>query len=186
MQTHLHRSALRLLHVVFRLLLIARIYTLEMKSRVAVTVVAALLVVCVSAIGAGAPIQITPEAITWREGPPTIPPDARSAILEGDPKGEGIFTMRVSFPPNYFIPLHTHGRDERITVIGGTVYVGIGDSVDRSKEVRYGAGSFYVTPTPLRHWVRAGEKGAVIQATSIGPWTVEYVDPADDPGRASK
>lgn len=152
-----------------------------------------LLVVCLAAAAllaaaliAAEPIQVAPEAIAWKDGPPTIPPGARSAVLEGDPRGEGIFTMRVTFPPNYLIPLHTHGRDERITVLGGVVYVGIGDEVDRAKETRFGAGSFYVTPTPLRHWVRTGEEGAVLQATGLGPWTVDYVHPEDDPRRAAK
>lgn len=138
------------------------------------------------ALLAGEPIQVAPEAIAWKNGPPTIPPGARSALLEGDPRGEGIFTMRVTFPPNYLIPLHTHGRDERITVLGGVVYVGIGDQVDRAKETRFDAGSFYVTPTPMRHWVRTGEEGAVLQATGHGPWTVDYVHPEDDPRNAAK
>lgn len=137
-------------------------------------------------VSAGQPIQLFPEGIVWKDGPPTIPPGARAAILEGDPKGDGIFTLRVTLPPNYTIPLHTHGRDERITVLGGVVYVGIGDAVDRTKETRFAAGSFYVTPTPLRHWVRTGDEGAVLQANGVGPWTVEYVNPADDPRNVAK
>lgn len=146
----------------------------------------AMLALCVASGGAGAPIQVNPESIAWKDGPPTIPPGARSAILEGDPKSDGIFTMRVRFPPNYLIPLHTHGRDERITVLGGAVFVGIGDAIDRAKEVRFDAGSFYVTPTPLRHWVRTGDEGALLQATGLGPWTVDYVHPEDDPRNAKK
>ncbi|MBI2215385.1 MAG: cupin domain-containing protein [Acidobacteria bacterium] len=146
----------------------------------------AMLALRVASGGADAPIQIDPDSIAWKDGPLTIPPGARSAILEGDPKRDGIFTMRVSFPPNYLIPLHSHARDERITVLDGTVFVGMGDAVDRTKETRFGAGAFYVTPTPLRHWVRTGEEGALLQATGLGPWTVDYVHPEDDPRKSNK
>lgn len=142
------------------------------------------LAVCAVAIGAGAPIQVTPDSIVWKDGPPSVPPGARSALLEGDPGGDGIFTLRIAFPSSYMIPLHTHGRDERVTVVSGTVFVGIGDAVDRAKETRFGPGSFYVTPTPLRHWIRTGDEGAVLQVTGHGPWSVEYVNPADDPRKA--
>jgi quercetin dioxygenase-like cupin family protein len=135
---------------------------------------------------AGEPIQFTPDAIVWTEGPASAPPGARSALLEGDPRGEAIFTIRVSLPAGYLIPLHTHGRDERVTVLSGTVFVGIGDAVDRAKETRFAAGSFYVTPTPLRHWIRTGADGAVLQICGLGPWTVDYVHPEDDPRNAAK
>lgn len=159
-----------------------------MQSRRAALLVSVIgtLAVCAVAVGAGTPIQVTPEMIVWKDGPPTIPSGARSAILEGDPKGDGIFTLRIAFPASYAIPLHTHGKDERVTVVSGTVFVGIGDSVDRAKETRFSAGSFYVTPTPLRHWVRTGDEGAVLQVTGHGPWSVDYVNPADDPRKAAR
>ncbi|MFA6956291.1 MAG: cupin domain-containing protein [Thermoanaerobaculia bacterium] len=135
---------------------------------------------------AGDLIQFTANSIVWKAGPASAPPGARSALLEGDPASDAIFTVRVDFPPGYLIPLHTHGRDERVTVISGAVFVGIGDAVDRAKETRFAAGSYYVTPTPIRHWVRTGDEGAVIQITGHGPWTVEYVNPADDPRNAGK
>jgi quercetin dioxygenase-like cupin family protein len=157
------------------------------SSRVARIVVAVLLLSAAAVVaGANAPIQFTADSIVWKAGPASAPPGARSALLEGDPASDAIFTVRVDFPAGYLIPLHTHGRDERVTVISGAVFVGFGDAVDRAKETRFAAGSYYVTPTPLRHWVRTGDEGAVIQITGHGPWTVEYVNPADDPRNAAK
>jgi quercetin dioxygenase-like cupin family protein len=154
--------------------------------RNAVSALAFVCLVAAAGLFAGSPIRVTPESIVWTDAPPTLPPGARTAILEGDPKSDGMFTMRASFPPNYNIPLHTHGRDERVTVLSGVVYIGIGEKIEKKRETRFGPGSFYVTPTEVPHWVHTGSEGAVIQATGLGPWSVDYVDPADDPRKSNK
>lgn len=157
------------------------------STRVAGLLVAAALLAVASAVtGASGLIQFTADSIVWKAGPASAPPGARSALLEGDPSTDAIFTVRVDLPAGYLIPPHTHGRDERVTIISGTAFVGIGDTVDRAKETRFAAGSYYLTPTPIRHWVRTGDEGAVLQITGHGPWTVEYVNRADDPRNVTK
>ena len=44
-----------------------------------------------------APIGLTPDAMVWTDGPPTLPPGSKMAILEGNPKADGMFTMRVQY-----------------------------------------------------------------------------------------
>ena len=135
---------------------------------------------------AGNPIQVFPEEVVWGPAPPSLPPGAQAAVLEGDPKTAGVFTLRMKIPAGYRLDAHTHVADERVTVLSGSIHVGFGDVLDTNpaKSKTFGPGSFYVNPTPQPHYVWTDAE-TVIQITGMGPWTLTYVDPARDP-RATK
>jgi quercetin dioxygenase-like cupin family protein len=122
----------------------------------------------------------TPDQIQWKAGPPSLPPGAKMAVLEGDPSKEGLFTMRVTLPDGYSIPPHTHPAVEHVTVISGTVNFGMGEKFDKSITQPMPAGTFGYWPPGMKHfvWVK-GE--TVIQVHGVGPWGIQYVNPADDP-----
>src|SRR5690242_11768458 len=67
----------------------------------------------------------TPDQLKWQEGPPSLPPGAKIAVLEGDPTKEGPFTMRAKMPDGYSVPPHIHPATEHITVISGTFNFGM-------------------------------------------------------------
>ncbi|MGH8629201.1 MAG: cupin domain-containing protein, partial [Burkholderiales bacterium] len=69
-----------------------------------------------AALPAGA-IQQRAEQMRWQPGPSTLPPGVQLVVLEGDPKKEGLFTMRLKVPAGTRLPPHTHPRDERVTVL---------------------------------------------------------------------
>ena len=118
--------------------------------------------------------------IVWRDGPPSLPPGAKIAVLEGDPAKAGPFTFRLKFPADYRVPPHFHPVIEHITVVSGALSIGQGERWDDSKLVRLNAGDFMHMPPGTRHFALAtGE--TVIQLHSTGPWGVTYVNPADDP-----
>src|SRR5262245_65989874 len=71
--------------------------------------------------------------IQWKDGPPSLPPGAKFAVLEGDPTKEGPFVFRVKVPDGYRIPPHTHPKPERVTVISGSFQLGMGDAFDEKK-----------------------------------------------------
>src|SRR5437764_15079009 len=73
----------------------------------------------------------TAAEIKWVEGPPSLPKGALVALLEGDPTKEGPFVIRVKLPDGYRVPPHTHPKTERLTVISGTFYIGMGDKFDQ-------------------------------------------------------
>ena len=127
------------------------------------------------------PIQLNDDNLEWSDGPGSIPAGAKFVILEGDPKTAAIFTMRVFLPPKYVIPFHSHDGDERVTVLEGSVEIGIGETEAAAFITRFQEDGYYMTPPPLRHFVRAGPEGCVLQLTGLGPWTIHYVDPDDDP-----
>jgi quercetin dioxygenase-like cupin family protein len=127
----------------------------------------------------------TPSEIKWKDGPPSLPPGAKMAVLDGDPTRTGPFVMRVKLPDGYRIPPHVHPRPERITVISGTFHVGMGDRFDPAKGREMPAGSFGTWPAGMKHfvWVK-GE--TVVQLHGTGPWVIEYLNPADDPRKAKR
>lgn len=131
------------------------------------------------------PGLFTPADIQWKAGPPSLPPGAKVAILEGDPAKEGPFVMRILLPDGYNIPAHTHPKTERVTVISGTFEIAMGDRLERSAAHRLPAGTFGFWPAGMKHTVWAkGE--TVVQLHGVGPWAINYVNPADDPRNAKK
>jgi hypothetical protein len=118
--------------------------------------------------------------IAWKDGPPSLPAGAKLAVLEGDPTKEGAFTMRLKLPDGYKVMPHTHPKVEHITVISGTFNLGMGDKFDPSSGREMPTGTFGHWPAGMKHfaWVK-GE--TVVQLHGMGPWTIHYVNPADDP-----
>src|SRR3954463_7766722 len=86
------------------------------------------------------PIGLTPEAVVWSDGPPTLPPGSKMAVLEGSPRAEGMFTMRVRVPAGSAIPPHWHPRQERVTVVAGAVDLGFGTVANKDSVKHYRAG----------------------------------------------
>jgi quercetin dioxygenase-like cupin family protein len=123
--------------------------------------------------------------VEWRSGPESLPPGAQVAVLEGDPSSSGPFVFRVKAPDGYTIPPHTHPKAERVTVIAGTFHIAMTDKVDKSAGQAMPAGSFGYWPAGMKHfaWV-SGE--TIVQFHGIGPWQINYLNPADDPRNAKK
>jgi quercetin dioxygenase-like cupin family protein len=129
-------------------------------------------------------VIVLPDQVTWGPAPPALPPGAKAAVLEGDPKQTGPFTMRLSFPDGYRIPAHSHPAVERVTVIQGTMQVGMGDKFDASGLTSTPAGAFIALQPGTNHFAQA-KGNTIIQLNAIGPWKLTYVNPADDPRKAS-
>jgi quercetin dioxygenase-like cupin family protein len=121
-----------------------------------------------------------PAEIKWGPAPPALPPGAQAAVLAGDPAKEGVFVIRVKLPSGYRVPPHWHPVDEHVTVLSGTLQLGMGDKFDLAATRALTAGSFVTAAKEMRHFVQA--KGTtVIQVTAMGPFQLTYVNPADDP-----
>ncbi len=126
-----------------------------------------------------------PTTIEWRQGPAALPAGAKMAALEGDPTKEGPFVVRFQFPAGYHIAPHTHPKMERVTVISGTLYLASGEALDRNSAKRLPAGSFGFWPAGMKHTAWS-EGETIIQLHGIGPWQINYVNPADDPRNTKK
>ena len=126
-----------------------------------------------------------PTTIEWKAGPAALPAGAKMAVLEGDPTKEGPFVVRFQFPESYHIPPHTHPKTERVTVISGTLDLATGEALDRASAKKLPAGSFGYWPGGMKHTAWS-EGETVIQLHGVGPWQINYVNPADDPRNAKK
>ncbi|HXF48810.1 MAG TPA: cupin domain-containing protein [Verrucomicrobiae bacterium] len=125
---------------------------------------------------------IEPE-LKWVDAPPALPSGAKLAVLEGDPAQAGPFTMRIKVPANYKVAPHWHPADEHVTVISGGFYMGLGDKFDEKVMKELTPGGFAVMATGTRHFAMT-KKETVVQVHGIGPWGINYVNPADDPRQA--
>jgi quercetin dioxygenase-like cupin family protein len=135
--------------------------------------------------GSSAHVILSANDVKWGPGPPSLPPGAQLAVVEGDPsKAGGTYTLRAKLPDGYRVPPHWHPVTENVTVLEGTFYIGMGDKFDQSAGRELTAGSFASMPKGVRHFAWAkGE--TVIQVHGVGPFDINYVNPTDDPRKKS-
>jgi len=118
--------------------------------------------------------------LNWQDAPASLPKGAKMALLEGDPAKEGPFVLRIKFPDGYRILPHTHPKRERVTVLAGTLNIGMGERFDDKRGRAMPAGTYGSWPEGMKHFGWAtGE--TIIQLHGIGPWLIQYVNPDDDP-----
>lgn len=129
---------------------------------------------------AGHAIVALPDGIDWSPAPASLPPGSRVAVLEGDPSKPGPFTMRLWMPAGYRISPHFHPSDERVTVVSGSFWVGMGNSFDADAGTELPVGAYAALAPGVAHFAWTTQE-SVIQLNNIGPWSLTYVNPADDP-----
>jgi len=135
------------------------------------------LILTILAIAAAPPptaIQVSGAALVWKDAPPSMPKGTKIAVLEGDPKQAGAFTIRLRVPAGSKVLPHWHPRPERVTVLSGVVKVGFGDTWNDAETREFRAGDFYVNPPESHHFV-GFPRTAVIQITGEGPWELNLL-----------
>lgn len=124
-------------------------------------------------------VLLMPADLKWTDTN-ALPPGARVAVMEGRMNEAGPVTLRLKLPANYRIPPHWHPGVERVTVLEGTFHYGMGDTFDKKSTRALTAGSFVSMPPEMRHYVWTASE-TVVQLNVQGPWSITYVNPADDP-----
>lgn len=112
--------------------------------------------------------------VPWKPCPPNLPGGCEIAVLEGNPKIADLFTIRFKISGAFYMPPHTHPKDERVTVIQGKAYVAFGKDAKKEDATQFGPGDYYVNARNEIHSVWA-DKGTIIQITGIGPWEADFV-----------
>jgi quercetin dioxygenase-like cupin family protein len=102
------------------------------------------------------------------------------AVLEGNPGGTGLFTVRLRFPNGYKIAPHIHPTDENVTVISGTFRVGMGSTFDPKALITLPAGGFVTAKATMPHFAVANGE-TVVQVHALGPFALTYINAADMP-----
>lgn len=88
--------------------------------------------------------------------------------------------MRAQLPAGYRIPPYWQPAVENITVLAGTIALGLGDTYDPATMQDLVVGGHAVMSAEMRHSFLA-KTAATIQVHGTGPIAITYVNPADDP-----
>jgi len=143
------------------------------------------LVASLASLVAGTLTAQAPAELKWGPGPPFFPAGARFTVLQGDPGASGVYTVRLEMPAGYTIRPHYHPTDELVTVISGSLILGMGDSVNMKGATTLPAGGFVNAQANMHHFAVAKGK-TVVQVHGQGPFAITYVNPKDDPRNAPK
>jgi ketosteroid isomerase-like protein len=122
----------------------------------------------------------SPKALTWVDAPPGLPPGGKMAVLYGNPTQPGPYVLRAQLPAGYKVPPHWHPTAEHLTILSGTLSVGMGETADAGAMKDFGANGYVVMPAEMRHYVTA-KTATTFQIHGNGPFAINYVNPADDP-----
>jgi quercetin dioxygenase-like cupin family protein len=138
----------------------------------------ALFVVSAGCIGAGAatgPTIVMADQVKYGPAPKPYPAAASMAVLSGDPNKAGDqYTVRLKLPSGTQIDAHTHGDTENVTVISGTLMVGVGSTFDASKMLPLTAGSYVSIPAGTPHYAMA-KGNTIVQVNGVGPASITLV-----------
>lgn len=127
-------------------------------------------------------VVVPAAGVRWVDPPPSLPPGAKLAVISGDPGTPEPFTLRLQMPNGYRIAPHTHPTDEHVTVLSGTLAAAMGETFDAKALGDLGAGSYAVMSADMPHYVMA-RGTTVVQVHGMGPFVLNYVNPADDPSK---
>lgn len=125
------------------------------------------------------PVTFTPDNIQWKDAK-FFPPGAQYAMLEGNVKDKGPITVRIKIPANYQLTPVYSLSPEHITVLSGSLNLGIGDKIDTTAVTSLPAGSFVIIPARKHHYITTSED-TVVQLSGNGPMLFKYVNSKDDP-----
>jgi Cupin len=121
-------------------------------------------------------IRVAPANVAWHDIPGGH--GAQEAVLFGDPSKEGMYVIRVKFPPHLMDLPHWHPNDRFVTVLEGTWYAGTGETFDAARAVPLKPGSFMMHPAKAAHWDGSrSDETVIVQIVGLGPADTTPVDP---------
>ena len=92
--------------------------------------------------------------------------------------------LRFRYRGKARIPPHWHPTDEHLTILSGTFRLGMGKGGEGVTTALL-AGAYAFVPAKMPHYAWT-DRDTVIQVHGIGPFVINYVNPADDPNAAGK
>ena len=111
-------------------------------------------------------VYIDPAILAWRD---TVYPGTEIANVFGDPTQPGeVYAIRLRLPANYVVKPHYHSQDEYMTVISGSLNVGIGEEVDKTQTTHLPQGGAIGIPGKVPHYAWTTEE-MIMQIHAYGP-----------------
>jgi quercetin dioxygenase-like cupin family protein len=130
-------------------------------------------------------VMVSGKDVSWGDAPPNLPPGAKLAVIAGDPSKPQAYALRLQLPAGYKVAPHWHPTDENVTVLSGTIALGMGDTFDQAALKDLPTGGYAVVPAQSHHYV-AAKTAVVLQVNGMGPFALNYVNPADDPSKGKQ
>jgi quercetin dioxygenase-like cupin family protein len=125
---------------------------------------------------------VAADGIQWK----ALRPGAEIAVISGDPDKSGSpFVMRFRYRGKARIPPHWHPIDEHITVLSGTFRLGMGSKGDEAATTVLAAGAYAFVEAKMAHYGWT-DGDTTLQVHGVGPFAINYVNPADDPKSGKK
>lgn len=131
---------------------------------------------------APAHILMAPTETQWGEAPAVFEKGMSFTVVSGDPGKPGLYLVRAKMPAGYKIAPHWHPSDEHVTVLSGTLALGMGEKFDKASMKELPSGGYALLPAEMRHFAMA-TTAVTIQVHGQGPFGLTYVNPADDPSK---
>ena len=120
------------------------------------------------------PIIVTPANVAWAPGTGHFA-GTLVAVSEGDPAKPGPYSLRLKLPDGATFAPHSHADVEHVTVLSGTLLVGLGDKLDVAHMKALDAGAYVIIPSGLHHFAMA--KGTtIVQIHGNGPSSFDMVE----------
>jgi ketosteroid isomerase-like protein len=128
------------------------------------------------AADAGTMAAVNEKAVTWQPlDVKGFAPGAKMAVIHGDP-ANGNYVLRLDLPAGYRFPVHWHPGTENVTVLEGTLLLGMGNTANTSAEKAYKEGDYLYIPGRNPHF--GGAKGhTIIQLHGTGPFAINLGAP---------
>ena len=117
-------------------------------------------------------LRLAPGDFEWDEDLTQV---ARIDIA-GDRTQAGMYAYRVRFPTGFRNEPHFHPDDRIVTVIAGTLHVGLGERIDEASMRPLPAGSLWTEPSGEAHYVWAKSGEVIIQVIGYGPSSTTQVE----------
>jgi hypothetical protein len=118
--------------------------------------------------------------LKWGPAPAVFPKGAEMAVVSGDPGKAAPFVVELKLPDGYRFPPHFHPTAETVEVKQGTFHYGMGDVFDMAKTKPMKVGDKGSIPALMHHFATA-QGQTIVSVSSMGPFAMTYVNPADDP-----
>lgn len=122
-------------------------------------------------------VRVAPEDVQWKDLPGYG--GLQYAVIEGDPRKEGIYVLRVKFPPGLMTRPHFHPEDRHAIVIKGTWYTGTGDTFDPDSAIGLKPGTYMKHPAKAHHYDGAKDEEVILQLIGYGPTGTIWLRPED-------
>jgi len=125
---------------------------------------------------------VTLAQLVWKP----LVPGVEMAVVSGDSDRKGgLYVIRIRSKGEVKVPPHWHPTDEHITVLAGSFLMAQGEKYDASKLIEMKPGAHSVMPARMPHF-GLHKAGNVVEVYGEGPFAPTFVNPEDDPTRATK